>query len=147
MPNKVILNDRVGIPNRLWPIRSELTEPQCKARHLGSPETQQEWGAPFCSNSSFSCLGKDPASLTQPIFVYISHTQEAGTMHACAALCLTENSVSHGWLTSKHKEIPLLHSSSGSAVHTSHELAKSKSRVYTDCCATAAAKPGLPLVI
>lgn len=105
MPNKVILNDRVGIPNRLWPIRSELTEPQCKARHLGSPETQQEWGAPFCSNSSFSCLGKDPASLTQPIFVYISHTQEAGTMHACAALCLTENSVSHGWLTSKRKEI------------------------------------------
>lgn len=78
MPNTALLNDRVGIPNRLWPVCSDVTEPQCQAWQLGSPENGSRRELPLVQIFLRPSVGEGPVPFTWSTFLHIASLMQWG---------------------------------------------------------------------
>ena len=134
MPNKVLLNDRMGIPNRLWPVCSDLTGLQWEAWQLGLPKNGSSGELPLVQTFLLPCLAKrglfhslNPSSYTR----CFTHATRWDNSCVCSTCIIT---VSRSWFTRSLKEFLLFNSSAGNTVRTSCEPTKSKPRICTDSC-------------
>lgn len=81
MPNTALLNDRVGIPNRLSPVCSDLTGPQSQAWQLDSSKNSSSGELPLVQPFLCPSVGKGPVSFTWSTFLHIaSLMQQGGTI-------------------------------------------------------------------
>lgn len=130
MPNTALLNDRVGIPNRLWPDWSDLPGPQCQALQLESPKNGST-GSSLSSKPSLVHLWVRGLfhSLHPPSYTLcLTHATRWDYWFLCSPCIIT---VSCSCFTKNPKELLLFNSSAANMVCTSYEPTKSTPKIYT----------------